>query len=139
MVLPGYTPQFFGLGRFFLGVHHTSFIFPSVIYCRSAPGNRDNWAFVACPSPRPQANLSAVGAMVKKSAPSRLLVDHHLTTPSSQPVPFLVLNAPTFFYTHHKQRRKLCTPHSFRRWIMLFACPSQFSDQTTTPNWTMDD
>ena len=55
-------------------------------------------------------------------------LDHHLTTPSSQPVPLIVFYAPTFFYNHHKQRRKLCTPHNFRRWFMLFACASQFSD-----------
>ena len=64
--------------------------------------------------------------------------DHHLTTPSSQPVPYIVFYAPTFFYNHHKQRRKLCTLHNFRRCIMLFACPSQFSDLTTTSNWPMD-
>ena len=54
--------------------------------------------------------------------------DHHLTTPSSQPVPRIVFYVPTFFYNHHKQRRKLCTLHNFRRCIMLFSCPSQFSD-----------
>ncbi len=69
----------------------------------------------------------------------RTLSDHHLTTPSSQPVPYIVFYAPTFFYNHHNQHRKLCTLHNFRRWFMLFACTSQFSDQTTTPNWTMDD
>lgn len=47
--------------------------------------------------------------------------DHHLTTPSSQPVPCVVFYVPTFFYTHYDQRRKLCTPHNFRRCIMLFA------------------
>ena len=65
--------------------------------------------------------------------------DHHLTTSSSQPVPFIVFYVPTFFYNHHKQRRKLCTLHNFRRWFMLFACLSQFSDQTTTSNWTIAD
>ena len=54
--------------------------------------------------------------------------DHHLTTPSSQPVPFIIFHAPTFFYNHHKQRRKLCTPHNFWRCVILFFCPSQFSD-----------
>ena len=54
--------------------------------------------------------------------------DHHLTTPSSQPVQRIVFYVPTFFYNHHKQRRKLCTLHNFRRCIMAFACPSQFSD-----------
>ena len=54
--------------------------------------------------------------------------DHPLTTPSSQPVPFIVFYVPTFFYNHQKQRRKLCTLHNFRRCIMLFACASQFSD-----------
>ena len=55
-------------------------------------------------------------------------LDHHLTTPFSQPVPCIVFYVPTFFYNHHKQRRKLCTLHNFRRCIMLFACTSQFSD-----------
>ena len=55
-------------------------------------------------------------------------IDHHLTTPSSQPVPCVVFYAPTFFYNHHKQRRKLCTLHNFRRWFMVFICLSQFSD-----------
>lgn len=55
-------------------------------------------------------------------------LDYHLTTPSSQPVPYVVFHVPTFFYNHHNQRRKLCTLHNFRRCIMLFACPSQFSD-----------
>lgn len=55
-------------------------------------------------------------------------LDHHLTTPSFQPVLYIVFYAPTFFYNHHKQRRKLCTLHNFRRCIMAFACPSQFSD-----------
>ena len=54
--------------------------------------------------------------------------DHHLTTPYSQSVPCIVFYVPTFFYNHHKQRRKLCTLHNFRRCIMLFFCPSQFSD-----------
>ena len=54
--------------------------------------------------------------------------DHHLTTPSSQSVPFVVFYVPTFFYNHHNQRRKLCTLHNFRRWFMLFSRPSQFSD-----------
>ena len=58
--------------------------------------------------------------------------DHHLTTSSSQPVPFIVFYVPTFFYNHHKQRRKLCTLHNFRRWFMLFACLSQFSDNCGT-------
>ena len=69
----------------------------------------------------------------------RSLSDHPLTTPSSQPVPCIVFYVPTFFYNHHNQRRKLCTPHNFRRWFMLFACLSQFSDLTTTPNWTIGD
>ena len=59
---------------------------------------------------------------------SRSLSDHHLTTPSFQPVPCIVFYAPAFFYNYHKQRRKLCTLHNFRRCIMLFACASQFSD-----------
>ena len=54
--------------------------------------------------------------------------DHHLTTPSSQPVPFIVFYVPTFFYNHYNQHRKLCTPHNFRRWFIVFACLSQFSD-----------
>ena len=48
-------------------------------------------------------------------------LDHHLTTPSFQPVLYIVFYAPTFFYNHHKQRRKLCTPHNFRRRIIVFA------------------
>ena len=70
---------------------------------------------------------------------ARSIFDHHLTTPSSQPVPYIVFYAPTFFYNHQNQRRKLCTLHNFRRFIMVFACASQFSDQTTTSNWTIAD
>ena len=55
-------------------------------------------------------------------------LDHHLTTPFSQPVPCIVFYVPTFFYNHHKQRRKLCILHNFRRFIMLFSRTSQFSD-----------
>lgn len=55
-------------------------------------------------------------------------LDHHLTTPSSQPVPCIVFYVPTSFYNHQKQRRKLCTLHNFQRWFMLFDCLSQFSD-----------
>ena len=51
--------------------------------------------------------------------------DHHLTTPSSQPVLFVIFSAPTFFYNHHKQRRKLCTLHTFRRWFIVFSCLSR--------------
>ena len=68
----------------------------------------------------PQAGSADSGKMGR--------LDHHLTTPSSQPVPYIVFYAPTFFYNHHNQRRKLCTLHNFRRCIMAFACPSQFSD-----------
>ena len=69
----------------------------------------------------------------------RSLSDHPLTTPSSQPVQCIVFYVPTFFYNHHKQRRKLCILHNFRRWFMLFACASQFSDLTTTSNGTIGD
>ena len=31
-----------------------------------------------------------------------------------------------------------CLLYTSRRCIMAFACPSQFSDQTTTSNWTID-
>ena len=62
------------------------------------------------------------------------VLDHHLTTPSSQPVPCVVFSVPTFFYNHHKQRRKLCTLHNFRRYIIVFPRLSQFSDLTTTSN-----
>ena len=55
-------------------------------------------------------------------------LDHHLTTPSSQPVPCVVFYVPTFFYNHQNQRRKLCIPHNFRRWFIVFFCLSQFSD-----------
>ena len=65
---------------------------------------------------------------IKNGKAYRLSVDHHLTTPSSQPIPCIVLYVPTFFYNHHKQRRKLCTLHNFRSCIMLFACASQFSN-----------
>ena len=74
-------------------------------------------------SPLSQANQSDGNRVARE-----VEFDHHLTTPSSQPVPCIVFYVPTFFYTHHKQRRKLCTPHNFRRCIMLFACASQFSD-----------
>ena len=67
--------------------------------------------------------LVRIGKRENSKAP-----DHHLTAPSSQPVPCIVFYVPTFFYNHHKQRRKLCTLHNFRRCIMLFACASQFSD-----------
>ena len=65
---------------------------------------------------------------IKNGKAYRLSVDHHLTTSASQPVSFIVFHAPPFFYSHHDQRRKLCTLHNFRRCIMAFACPSQFSD-----------
>ena len=55
-------------------------------------------------------------------------LDHYLTTPSSQPVQCIAFYVPTFFYNHQNQRRKLCTPHNFRRWFIIFSCPSQFSD-----------
>ena len=55
-------------------------------------------------------------------------LDHHLTTPSFQPVLYIIFYAPTFFYNHHKQRRKLCTPHNFRRRVIVFSRSSQFSD-----------
>ena len=58
----------------------------------------------------------------------RSLSDYHLTTPSSQPVLCIVFCAPTFFYNHQNQRRKLCTLHDFRRCIIVFFCASQFSD-----------
>ena len=61
--------------------------------------------------------------------------DQHLTTPSSQAVPCIVCTI--FFCNHNKQRRKLCTPHNFRRFIMVFACSSQFCDQTITSNRTI--
>ena len=66
-------------------------------------------------------------------------VDHHLTTSSSPPALCIVFCVPTFFYNHQKQRRKLCTLHNFRRCIFAFCRPSQFSDQTTTSNWTIAD
>ena len=66
-------------------------------------------------------------AVTADSGKTRRL-DHHLTTSSSQPVLCIVFYVPTSFYNHQKQRRKLCTPHNFRRWFMLFACLSQFSD-----------
>ncbi len=75
----------------------------------------------------------------KKSGSDRLLADHHLTVFSSYPVLFIIFYDPTFFYNHHKQRRKVCTPHNFRRCIIVFTCASQFSDQTTTSNWTIAD
>ena len=77
----------------------------------------------------PQAGSADSGKMGR--------LDHHLTAPSSQPVPCIVFHAPTFSYNHHKQRRKLCTLHNFRRWFIVFPRPSQFSDQTTTSNWAI--
>ena len=59
--------------------------------------------------------LVRIGKRENSKAP-----DHHLTTPSSQPVPCIVFYVPTFFYNHHKQRRKLCTLHNFRRWFIVF-------------------
>ena len=76
-------------------------------------------------------------AVTADSGKTRRL-DHHLTTSSSQPVLCIVFYVPTSFYNHQKQRRKLCTLHNFRRCIIVFTCLSQFSDQTTTFNWTMD-
>ena len=73
--------------------------------------------------PLSQANQSDGNSVARE-----VEFDHHLTTSSSQPVPCIVFYVPTFFYNHHKQRRKLCTLHNFRRCIMAFACPSQFSD-----------
>src|SRR5699024_9683242 len=73
--------------------------------------------------PLSQANQSDGNSVARE-----VEFDHHLTTSSSQPVPCIVFYVPTFFYNHHKQRRKLCILHNFRRFIMLFACASQFSD-----------
>ena len=73
--------------------------------------------------PLSQANQSDGNSVARE-----VEFDHHLTTSSPQPVPLIVFYVPTFFYNHHKQRRKLCTLHNFRRCIMAFACPSQFSD-----------
>lgn len=73
--------------------------------------------------PLSQANQSDGNSVARE-----VEFDHHLTTSSSQPVPCIVFYVPTFFYNHHKQRRKLCILHNFRRCIMAFACPSQFSD-----------
>ena len=58
--------------------------------------------------------------------------DHHLTTPSPSWFRVIVFYVPTFFYNHQNQHRKLCTLHNFRRWFMLFACASQFSDNCGT-------
>ena len=74
-------------------------------------------------SPLSQANQSDGNRVARE-----VEFDHHLTTLSSQPVPCIVFYVPTFFYTHHKQRRKLCAPHNFRRCIIVFSCSSQFSD-----------
>ena len=74
-------------------------------------------------SPLSQANQSDGNRVARE-----VEFDHHLTTLSSQPVPCIVFYVPTFFYTHHKQRRKLCAPHNFWRFIMLFSRTSQFSD-----------
>ena len=73
--------------------------------------------------PLSQANQSDGNSVARE-----VEFDHHLTTSSSQPVPCIVFYVPTFFYNHHKQRRKLCTPHNFRRCIIVFSCSSQFSD-----------
>ena len=73
--------------------------------------------------PLSQANQSDGNSVARE-----VEFDHHLTTSSSQPVPYIVFYAPTFFYNHHKQRRKLCILHNFRRFIMLFSRTSQFSD-----------
>ena len=78
-------------------------------------------------SPLSQANQSDGNRVARE-----VEFDHHLTTLSSQPVPCIVFYVPTFFYNHHNQRRKLCTLHNFRRCIMAFACPSQFSDNCGT-------
>ena len=74
-------------------------------------------------SPLSQANQSDGNRVARE-----VEFDHHLTTLSSQPVPCIVFYVPTFFYTHHKQRRKLCAPHNFWRCIIVFSCSSQFSD-----------
>ena len=55
-------------------------------------------------------------------------LDHHLTTPSFRPVPCIVFHVSTFFYGYQNQRRKLCTPHNFRRCIIEFCRLSRFSD-----------
>ena len=73
--------------------------------------------------PLSQANQSDGNSVARE-----VEFDHHLTTSSSQPVPCIVFYVPTFFYNHHKQRRKLCILHNFRRFIMLFSRTSQFSD-----------
>ena len=65
---------------------------------------------------------------IKNGKAYRLSVDPHLTTPSPQPVPYIIFYVPTFFYNHHKQRRKLCTLHNFGRCIFVFLRPSQFFD-----------
>ena len=94
--------------------------FPPALFCihswRSTGGRQQ---LARCPPP--PGGALALASFYTGS-------DHHLTTPSSQPVPCIVFYVPTFFHNHHNQRRKLCTLHNFRRWFMLFACASQFSD-----------
>ena len=84
-------------------------------------------------SPLSQANQSDGNRVARE-----VEFDHHLTTLSSQPVPCIVFYVPTFFYTHHKQRRKLCAPHNFRRCIIVFSCSSQFSDNCDAAAWFAD-
>lgn len=51
--------------------------------------------------------------------------DRPVPPPSGRCAPFQTW--PAFFGPHNDQRRNLCMPHKFRRFIMVFGCPSQSS------------
>jgi hypothetical protein len=54
-------------------------------------------------------------------------LDNHLTTLFSLAGFICRFSRSNVYYNHHNQRRKLCTPHNFRRWFIVFSWLSQFS------------
>lgn len=70
-----------------------------------------------------------------------LSTDHHLTTllvGSFLRDSLAEFYVPTIFFLYGNQPEFLCELHKILHYIIAFSRMSQFSDQTTTSNWTMD-